>query len=114
MTPGEDTGSAVLDALAVPQAEQLVALPRMDAAAFSPDGRLMVGTYEDFDGDPLVSGTIEGPIPLSAVKTTTLHDDPVGYQARGLTVPYRALTYDYVLRPTTSAGSLKPWRTALR
>ncbi|MEV0891675.1 hypothetical protein [Promicromonospora sp. NPDC050262] len=57
-----------------------------------------------FDGDPLVSGTIEGPIPKSSVKTTQLHDDPADYQARGLQVPYRTLTFDYVLRPVPTAA----------
>lgn len=65
----------------------------------SADGTLPLTTQIYFDGDPLVSGTIEGPIPRSAVKTTELHDDPADYQAHGLTEPYRTLTYDYTLRP---------------
>lgn len=50
-------------------------------------------------------GTIEGPTTLSAVKATELHDDPAGYQARGLSTPYRALTYNYVLRPVTARAN---------
>jgi len=53
-----------------------------------------------FDGDPLVDATVEGGVPAAAVKTTTRHDDPVDFTARGLDKPYRTLTYDYVLRPT--------------
>lgn len=68
-------------------------------AIVSADRALPLTTQIYFDGDPLVSGTIEGPIPRSAVRTTELHDDPADYQARGLTVPYRTLTYDYTLRP---------------
>ena len=46
-------------------------------------------------------------IPADAVKTTTRHDDPDDYHARGLDRPYRALTYDYVLRldPVGQDGS---------
>jgi catechol 1,2-dioxygenase len=69
----------------------------------SADAFLPLTTQIYFDGDPLVSGIIEGPIPASAVKTTELHDDPADYQARGLSVPYRTLTYDYILRPATTA-----------
>ncbi|MEU6247170.1 catechol 1,2-dioxygenase [Glycomyces sp. NPDC047010] len=68
-------------------------------AIVSADGALPLTTQIYFDGDPLVTGTIEGPIPRSAVKTTVLHDDPQDFRARGLAVPYRALTYDYTLRP---------------
>ncbi|GLY97201.1 hypothetical protein [Actinoplanes sp. NBRC 103695] len=53
-----------------------------------------------FDGDPLVDGTVEGAVPAAAVKTTTRHDNPDDYNARGLSQPYRTLTYDYVLRPS--------------
>jgi len=87
---------------------QALALPGMRPlhihSIVSAEGCVPLTTQIYFDGDPLVSGTIEGPIPLSAVKTTTLHDDPADYQARSLTVPYRTLTYDYVLRPATSAA----------
>lgn len=76
--------------------------PRHIHSIVSADGFLPLITQIYFDGDPLVNGTIEGPMPLSAVKTTELHDDPADYQARGLAVPYRALTYDYVLRPEVS------------
>lgn len=52
-----------------------------------------------FDGDPLVTGTIEGPVPAAAVKETVLHEDPVEITARGLDRSFRTLVYDYVLRP---------------
>jgi catechol 1,2-dioxygenase len=71
--------------------------PRHIHAIVSADGFRPLTTQIYFDGDPLVSGTIEGPIPRSAVKTTEIHADP----ARRLGVPYRTLTYDYVLRPET-------------
>ncbi|MEU6789182.1 hypothetical protein ABZ912_59235 [Nonomuraea angiospora] len=70
-------------------------------AIVSADGVHPLTTQIYFDGDPLLGGTIEGPIPRSAVKRTELHDDPADYRARGLGVPYRTLTYDYVLRPAT-------------
>ncbi|MFI7135134.1 hypothetical protein ACIBQ1_56430 [Nonomuraea sp. NPDC050153] len=78
-------------------------------AIVSADGFLPLTTQIYFDGDPLVSGTIEGPVPAAAVKTTELHDAPADYQARGLSGPYRTLTYDYVLRPVISPA---PARTA--
>ncbi|HEX6343788.1 catechol 1,2-dioxygenase [Umezawaea sp.] len=65
----------------------------------SADGCLPLTTQIYFDGDPLVVSTVEGAIPADAVKSTTTHDDPADYRARGLDRPYRALTYDYVLRP---------------
>ncbi|HEY3708051.1 MAG TPA: catechol 1,2-dioxygenase [Amycolatopsis sp.] len=65
----------------------------------SADGCLPLTTQIYFDGDPLAAGTIEGPVPAAAVKTTTRHDDPGDYRARGLDQPYYTLTYDYVLRP---------------
>jgi catechol 1,2-dioxygenase len=79
-------------------------------AIVSADGLLPLTTQIYFDGDPLVDGVIEGPIPMSAVKRTTRHDDPGDFHAHGLDQPYRALTYDYVLRPaqtatTTPAGA---------
>ncbi|WP_433519638.1 hypothetical protein ACQP2T_31260 [Nonomuraea sp. CA-143628] len=70
----------------------------------SADGCHALITQIYFDGDPLVNATIEGPTPPSAVKTTELHDDPADYQARGLSKPYRALTYEYVLRPVTASS----------
>lgn len=71
----------------------------------SADGCLPLTTQIYFDGDPLVAGAIEGPVPAGAVKTTTRHDDPDDYLARGLDRPYRALTYDYVLRPTRTPAA---------
>ncbi|MFC5168837.1 hypothetical protein ACFPOI_59765 [Nonomuraea angiospora] len=71
-------------------------------AIVSVDGCLPLTTQIYFDGDPLVSGTIEGPVPAAAVKSTELHDDPVDYQAR------RTLTCDYVLRPATSPAPARP------
>ncbi|MFJ8025300.1 catechol 1,2-dioxygenase [Streptomyces sp. NPDC096311] len=65
----------------------------------SAEGQQTLITQLYFDGDPLVNATIEGPMPLSAIKTSELHDDPADYEARGLSVPYRAITYDHVLRP---------------
>ncbi|MFD2420463.1 dioxygenase family protein [Amycolatopsis pigmentata] len=64
----------------------------------SAEGFLPLTTQIYFDGDPLVHGVIEGSIPAAAVKTTTLHEDPDDFRARGLDQPYRTLTYDYVLR----------------
>ncbi|MTD53036.1 catechol 1,2-dioxygenase [Amycolatopsis sp. RM579] len=68
-------------------------------AIVSADGFLPLTTQIYFDGDPRVEGTIEGHIPPAAVKTTTRQDDPGDFRAHGLDQPYRALTYDYVLRP---------------
>lgn len=62
----------------------------------SAEGCLPLTTQIYFDGDPLVESTIEGAVPAEAVKTTTRHED---HHARGLDRPYRALTYDFVLRP---------------
>jgi catechol 1,2-dioxygenase len=62
----------------------------------SAKGCLPLTTQIYFDGDPLVESTIEGAVPVEAVKTTTRHED---HHARGLEQPYRALTYDFVLRP---------------
>jgi catechol 1,2-dioxygenase len=69
----------------------------------SADGFLPLTTQVYFDGDPRVDGVIEGSIPLATVKTTTRHDDSEDFQARGLDRPYRAVTYDYVLRPARTA-----------
>lgn len=74
-------------------------LPLHIHSIVSADGVHPLTTQIYFDGDPLAGATFEGPIPLSAVKSTELHDDPADYQARSLPVPYRTLTYDYVLRP---------------
>ncbi|MFJ8026855.1 catechol 1,2-dioxygenase [Streptomyces sp. NPDC096311] len=71
----------------------------------SAEGHHELITQLYFDGDPLVNATIEGPMPASAIKTSELHDDPADYQARGLGVPYRAITYDHVLRPVTAAAT---------
>ncbi|WNV85535.1 catechol 1,2-dioxygenase [Umezawaea sp. Da 62-37] len=65
----------------------------------SADGCLPLTTQIYFDGDPLVESAVEGAIPADAVRTTTLHDDPDDYRARGLDRPYRALAHDYSLRP---------------
>jgi catechol 1,2-dioxygenase len=65
----------------------------------SADGFLPLTTQIYFNGDPLVDGVIEGPVPRAAVKTTALHDDPDDFHAHGLDEPYRDLTYDYALRP---------------
>ena len=65
----------------------------------SADGFLPLTTQIYFDGDPLVNGVIEGPVPAAAVKATTRHDDPDDLRIHGLDQPYLALTYDYVLRP---------------
>jgi catechol 1,2-dioxygenase len=65
----------------------------------SADGFLPLTTQIYFDGDPLVNGVIEGPVPAAAVKATTRHDDPDDLRVHGLDQPYLALTYDYVLRP---------------
>jgi catechol 1,2-dioxygenase len=65
----------------------------------SADGFLPLTTQIYFDGDPLVNGVIEGPVPAAAVKATTRHGDPDDFHAHGLDQPYRALTYDYALRP---------------
>jgi catechol 1,2-dioxygenase len=73
-------------------------------AMVSADGCLPLTTQIYFDGDPLVESTIEGAVPAEAVKTTTLHHD---HRARGLKQPYRTLTYDFVLRPT-SEGDTAP------
>ncbi|MEV0386309.1 hypothetical protein [Nonomuraea sp. NPDC050643] len=78
-------------------------------AIVSADDFLPLTTQLYFDGDPLVSRTIEGPVPASAVKSTDLHDAPADYRARGLNGPYRTLTHDYALR---SAISRAPARTA--
>jgi catechol 1,2-dioxygenase len=69
----------------------------------SGDGCLPLTTQIYFDGDPLVDSTVEGAVPAAAVKTTTLHDDPADYTARGLNRPYRTLTHDYVLRPRSGS-----------
>jgi catechol 1,2-dioxygenase len=76
--------------------------PRHIHSIVSADGHRTLITQLYFDGDPLLEGTIEGPFPPGAVKTSVLHDDPADYEARGLTVPYRTVTYDYILRPVTS------------
>ncbi|MFJ2158067.1 catechol 1,2-dioxygenase [Streptomyces sp. NPDC087856] len=73
--------------------------PRHIHAMISADGCLPLTTQIYFDGDPLTDAAIEGPVPASAVKTTTLHPDPADYNAIGLDQPYRSLTYDIVLRP---------------
>lgn len=65
----------------------------------SADGFRPLTTQIYFDGDPRVDGVIEGPVPAATVKTTTRHDDPDDFHHHGLDQPYRALTYDYVLRP---------------
>lgn len=70
-------------------------------AMISAEGFHTLITQAYFDGDPLVNGTVEGHLPPSAVKATIRHDDPADYHARGLSEPYRTLTYDYVLRPIT-------------
>ncbi|WP_290060233.1 catechol 1,2-dioxygenase [Amycolatopsis solani] len=72
--------------------------PRHIHAIVSAAGCLPLTTQIYFDGDPLVESTIEGAVPAEAVKTTTLRED---HGARGLAGPYRALTYDFVLRPGT-------------
>ncbi|MCS7476960.1 catechol 1,2-dioxygenase [Umezawaea endophytica] len=64
-------------------------------AIISADGCLPLTTQIYFDGDPLVTSTIEGTIPALAVKSTTRHEDGRGH---GLDGPYRALAYDFVLR----------------
>ncbi|GAB2886282.1 dioxygenase family protein [Streptomyces mayteni] len=82
-------------------------------AIVSADGVLPLTTQIYFDGDPLVAGTIEGPIPASAVRNTERHDDLADHRARGLTVPYRTLTQDYVLRPVpATAPAPAPARAA--
>jgi catechol 1,2-dioxygenase len=68
----------------------------------SADGHLPLTTQLYFDGDPHVTGVIEGRIPPSTVKATILHDDPDDYRAQGLDQPYRTLVCDYVLRPAAS------------
>jgi catechol 1,2-dioxygenase len=65
----------------------------------SADGFLPLTTQIYFDGDPLVNGVIEGPVPAAAVKATTRHDDPDDLRVHGLDQPYLTLTYHYVLRP---------------
>ncbi|MFF4489969.1 catechol 1,2-dioxygenase [Streptomyces sp. NPDC001544] len=72
------------------------------------DGCLPLTTQIYFDGDPLVTSTVEGAVPAAAVRTTVRHDDPDDYLARGLDQPYRALTYDFVLRPTAAAAASTP------
>ncbi|MFK0110211.1 catechol 1,2-dioxygenase [Streptomyces sp. NPDC091217] len=69
----------------------------------SAEGHHTLITQLYFDGDPLVNATIEGPMPLSAIKRAELRDDPADYTARGLSVPYRAISYDLVLRPAAGA-----------
>jgi catechol 1,2-dioxygenase len=68
-------------------------------AIVSADGFLPLTTQTYFDGDPLINGVIEGPIPPATIKTTTRHEDPDDYHAHGLNQPYRTLTCNYTLRP---------------
>jgi catechol 1,2-dioxygenase len=68
-------------------------------AIVSADGFLSLTTQIYFDGDPLVDCVVEGPVPAAAVRSTTRHDEAADLRARGLDEPYRALTYDYTLRP---------------
>lgn len=72
----------------------------------SADGFLPLTTQIYFDGDPLLTSTVEGAVPAAAVKTTIRHDDPDDYRARGLAEPYRSLTYDFVLRRPTAVGAV--------
>lgn len=76
--------------------------PRHIHAIITADGFLPLTTQIYFDGDPLVDGVIEGRIPAAAVRSTTLRDDPAVFRARGLDEPYRALVYDFVLRPASA------------
>ncbi|PRY41268.1 catechol 1,2-dioxygenase [Umezawaea tangerina] len=54
-------------------------------------GCLPLTTQIYFDGDPLVTSTVEGAVPAAAVKSTTREPDR----------PHRSLTYDFVLRPAS-------------
>ncbi|RSM50843.1 catechol 1,2-dioxygenase [Amycolatopsis balhimycina DSM 5908] len=97
--PGVETfGLATESPLgALTQALQLEGLrPLHIHSIVSAEGCLPLTTQIYFDGDPLVESTIEGAVPAEAVKTTTRHED---HHARGMDRPYRALTYDFVLRP---------------
>ncbi|MFD5539764.1 hypothetical protein ACFWIJ_18575 [Streptomyces sp. NPDC127079] len=71
-------------------------------AIVSADTCLPLTTQIYFDGDPLVESTIEGAVPAPTVKRTTRHED---HRVRGLDQPYRTLTCDFVLRPTTGADT---------
>ncbi|MFH8533498.1 catechol 1,2-dioxygenase [Streptomyces tendae] len=88
--------TALADALQLPGLR-----PLHIHAIVSADGCLPLTTQMYFDGDPLAEGVLEGPLPATAIKTTTLHHD---HEKRGLDRPYRALTYDVVLRP---AGDIR-------
>jgi len=71
-------------------------------AIVTAEGCLPLTTQIYFDGDPLAEGTLEGPVPAATVRATVVHDAPDDYRAHGLDRPYRALTYDVVLRPARS------------
>lgn len=86
--------AALADALRLPGDRPLHIHSIVSAAGFLP-----LTTQIYFDGDPLVEGVLEGPVPPSTVKTTTRHEEPDDLRAHGLDQPYRALTCDYVLRP---------------
>jgi catechol 1,2-dioxygenase len=105
--PGSETLGIEKDRSPLADLTRALELPGMRPlhihSIVSADDALPLTTQIYFDGDPLVNATIEGPVPLSAVKATELHDDPADLRARGLSVPYRTLTYDYVLRPAPSA-----------
>ncbi|GAA0702301.1 catechol 1,2-dioxygenase [Streptomyces malaysiensis subsp. malaysiensis] len=106
--PGTETFGLAMDGplATLTRALQLQGLrPLHIHAIVSADGCLPLTTQIYFDGDPLVTSTIEGPVPAGAVKATTRHDD---HHARGLDRPYRTLTYDFVLRPTAEHAASTP------
>jgi catechol 1,2-dioxygenase len=72
-------------------------------AIVTADGYHTLTTQMYFDTDPTRNAVMEGAPHPALVKTPELHDDVAEYQARGLTVPSRTVTMDYVLRPVTSA-----------
>jgi catechol 1,2-dioxygenase len=73
--------------------------PRHIHYVITADGFHTLITQLYFDGDPLVNATIEGRMPVSAVKVPELHEDPADFRAHGMAMAYRSVDYDFVLRP---------------